>query len=141
MRVRLATKTHLLPPSPSPDDQTPLAATREVIKDLKKTKTEVVEVLYGMYTACDSPPPARGVIGLYDPPPNPWPLRLGRVNFVKDLMNDVKKRKACYGHDWRTAFKNRSQVIPAILFLYFACLSPVVSFGTIAAQLTGGGWA
>jgi hypothetical protein len=28
------------------------------------------------------------------------------------------------------------KVIPAVLFLYFACLSPVISFGTIASQIT-----
>jgi hypothetical protein len=30
------------------------------------------------------------------------------------------------------------KVIPAILFLYFACLSPAISFGTIASQITNG---
>ena len=30
------------------------------------------------------------------------------------------------------------QVVPAILFLYFACLSPAVSFGTIASEITNG---
>jgi hypothetical protein len=28
------------------------------------------------------------------------------------------------------------KVFPAILFLYFACLAPAISFGTIASQLT-----
>jgi hypothetical protein len=28
------------------------------------------------------------------------------------------------------------KVIPAILFLYFACLAPTISFGTIASQIT-----
>ena len=36
------------------------------------------------------------------------------------------------------AFENKRQCIPAILFLYFACLAPVVSFGTIASQITEG---
>lgn len=42
--------------------------------------------------------------------------------------------------DWTDAFtnKNKRQCIPAILFLYFACLAPVVSFGTIASQITEG---
>lgn len=29
-------------------------------------------------------------------------------------------------------------MIPGILFLYFACLSPAVSFGTIASEITLG---
>lgn len=40
--------------------------------------------------------------------------------------------------DWTDGFKNKRQVIPAILFLYFACLSPAVSFGTIASEITDG---
>lgn len=40
--------------------------------------------------------------------------------------------------DWTDGFKKKQQVIPAILFLYFACLSPAVSFGTIASQITDG---
>ena len=40
--------------------------------------------------------------------------------------------------DWTDALKKKRQVIPAILFLYFACLSPAVSFGTIASQITDG---
>lgn len=43
---------------------------------------------------------------------------------------------ACYKSDWTDGFKNMKKVVPAVLFLYFACLSPVISFGTIAAQIT-----
>jgi len=43
-----------------------------------------------------------------------------------------------YVSDWVDGFKNKRQTIPAILFLYFACLSPAVSFGTISSQLTDG---
>ncbi len=46
--------------------------------------------------------------------------------------------KKHYVSDWTDAFKNIQQCIPAILFLYFACLAPVVSFGTIASQITEG---
>ena len=52
--------------------------------------------------------------------------------------NDIKKRRKHYVSDWTDAFKKPQQVIPAILFLYFACLSPAVSFGTIASQITNG---
>ena len=43
-----------------------------------------------------------------------------------------------YKSDWTDAFADLKKVIPAVLFLYFACLSPAVSFGTIASQITDG---
>lgn len=43
-----------------------------------------------------------------------------------------------YVSDWTDAFDNKRECIPAILFLYFSCLAPVVSFGTIASQVTEG---
>jgi HCO3- transporter family len=46
------------------------------------------------------------------------------------------KRGKVYASDWTDGFSNLKKVIPAILFLYFACLSPAISFGTIASQLT-----
>jgi hypothetical protein len=46
------------------------------------------------------------------------------------------KRGKVYISDWTDGFKNLKKVIPAILFLYFACLAPAISFGTIASQLT-----
>ncbi len=52
--------------------------------------------------------------------------------------DDIKKRRKHYISDWTDAFDNKRQCIPAILFLYFACLAPVVSFGTIASQITEG---
>jgi len=56
----------------------------------------------------------------------------------KELAADIQRRRKYYASDWTDAFKKKSQVIPAILFLYFACLSPAVSFGTIANQITNG---
>jgi HCO3- transporter family len=52
--------------------------------------------------------------------------------------DDIKRRRKCYASDWTDGFKKKGQVIPAVLFLYFACLSPTVSFGTIANQITNG---
>ncbi len=46
------------------------------------------------------------------------------------------RRRKVYVSDWTDGFKNLKKVVPAILFLYFACLSPAISFGTIASQLT-----
>ena len=48
----------------------------------------------------------------------------------------MDKRSKVYLSDWTDGFKNFNKVIPAILFLYFACLSPAISFGTIASQIT-----
>lgn len=59
--------------------------------------------------------------------------------FVSDAMlEDVRLRKSLYLSDWTDAFSNKRQVVPAILFLYFSCLAPAVSFGTIASQITQG---
>mmetsp|Transcript_5087 Transcript_5087/g.7165 ORF Transcript_5087/g.7165 Transcript_5087/m.7165 type:complete len:668 (+) Transcript_5087:227-2230(+) len=57
---------------------------------------------------------------------------------TKGLRDDIQRRRKCYTSDWTDAFNNKRQCIPAILFLYFACLAPVVSFGTIASQITEG---
>lgn len=56
----------------------------------------------------------------------------------QDMIEDIKRRKKVYISDWTDAFQNKRRVIPAILFLYFACLSPAVSFGTIASEITEG---
>lgn len=48
------------------------------------------------------------------------------------------RRNKTYVSDWTDALDNKRKCIPAILFLYFACLAPVVSFGTIASQITEG---
>jgi hypothetical protein len=52
--------------------------------------------------------------------------------------DDVGRRNKTYVSDWTDALDNKRKCIPAILFLYFACLAPVVSFGTIASQITEG---
>ncbi|GKY91132.1 hypothetical protein MPSEU_000086000 [Mayamaea pseudoterrestris] len=58
---------------------------------------------------------------------------------VSDAMiDDCRRRSKVYVSDWTDASKNVKKVVPAILFLYFSCLSPAVSFGTIATQITGG---
>mmetsp|Transcript_23 Transcript_23/g.43 ORF Transcript_23/g.43 Transcript_23/m.43 type:complete len:624 (+) Transcript_23:296-2167(+) len=55
-----------------------------------------------------------------------------------EFFDDVDRRKKHYVSDWTDGVKNLRQTIPAILFLYFACLAPVVSFGTIATEITDG---
>lgn len=56
----------------------------------------------------------------------------------KEMREDIAQRRQHYKSDWTDAFKSKRQCIPAILFLYFACLAPVVSFGTISSQITDG---
>jgi len=56
----------------------------------------------------------------------------------RQMRDDIERRKLCYVSDWTDAFRNKRQCVPAILFLYFACLAPIVSFGTIASQITDG---
>jgi hypothetical protein len=56
----------------------------------------------------------------------------------EDMKEDVRRRSKVYKSDWTDGFKKKRKIIPAILFLYFACLSPAVSFGTIASQITQG---
>ena len=51
---------------------------------------------------------------------------------------DFNMRKPHYLSDWTDGLKNKRQTIPAILFLYFSCLAPAVSFGTISSQITEG---
>jgi len=55
-----------------------------------------------------------------------------------DMKDDMDRRRQVYLSDWTDGLKNIKKVVPAILFLYFACLSPAVSFGTIASQITEG---
>jgi HCO3- transporter family len=57
---------------------------------------------------------------------------------LPSLRDDITRRSKYYVSDWTDAFKDLKKVIPAVLFLYFACLSPAVSFGTIASQITDG---
>jgi len=56
----------------------------------------------------------------------------------KEMREDLVQRKQYYKSDWLDAFSHKRQCVPAILFLYFACLAPVVSFGTISSQITEG---
>mmetsp|Transcript_11189 Transcript_11189/g.12477 ORF Transcript_11189/g.12477 Transcript_11189/m.12477 type:complete len:629 (-) Transcript_11189:122-2008(-) len=72
-----------------------------------------------------------------DPLTNAMDNMLTRIS-SKQMVADVRRRRRCYLSDWTDAFKKKRQVIPAILFLYFACLSPAVSFGTIASEITNG---
>ena len=69
------------------------------------------------------------------------PSILGRLFLLlvsTDMRKDLNRRKVHYISDWVDGLKSKRQTVPAILFLYFACLSPAVSFGTISSQITNG---
>ena len=88
-------------------------------------------------------PPTTTAITLSLPPDNPWPRSLTLFNKIylgKALSQDIKRRAPHYVSDYTTALtpRNIPKTIPAILFLFFACLSPAVSFGAIARTTTNG---
>lgn len=65
-------------------------------------------------------------------------MRLFLLLVSPEMRRDLNRRRPHYISDWADGFKDKRHSIPAILFLYFACLSPAVSFGTISDQLTNG---
>ncbi|CEM37273.1 unnamed protein product [Vitrella brassicaformis CCMP3155] len=59
-----------------------------------------------------------------------------RISWFKGLRQDIARRRPFYKSDWLDGLRPKS--IPAVLFMYFACLAPAVAFGGIAASITGG---
>lgn len=55
-----------------------------------------------------------------------------------EFRQDVNLRRPLYVSDWVDGLKDMKKVLPATLFLYFACLAPAVSFGTISELITDG---
>ncbi|XP_058976748.1 sodium bicarbonate cotransporter 3 isoform X1 [Musca domestica] len=51
------------------------------------------------------------------------------------LVNDVKRKAPFYISDFTDAFS--MQCIASWIFLYFACLSPIITFGGLLSQATG----
>ncbi|XP_073827639.1 na[+]-driven anion exchanger 1 isoform X7 [Musca autumnalis] len=51
------------------------------------------------------------------------------------LINDVKRKAPFYLSDFTEAFS--MQCIASWIFLYFACLSPIITFGGLLSQATG----
>ena len=52
------------------------------------------------------------------------------------LIEDVRRRSACYISDFRDGLRSKS--ISTTLFLFFACLAPAVTFGGIMGAETAG---
>ncbi|XP_063914717.1 sodium bicarbonate cotransporter 3 isoform X2 [Zophobas morio] len=55
------------------------------------------------------------------------------------LVNDIKRKIPFYWSDFKDALA--TQCIASWIFLYFACLSPIITFGGLLAQATGGNMA
>ncbi|CAH1175727.1 unnamed protein product [Phaedon cochleariae] len=51
------------------------------------------------------------------------------------LINDVKRKSPWYWSDIKDAFS--TQCIASWIFLYFACLSPIITFGGLLSEATG----
>ncbi|XP_018568879.1 sodium bicarbonate cotransporter 3 isoform X2 [Anoplophora glabripennis] len=51
------------------------------------------------------------------------------------LMNDIKRKVPWYWSDFKDALA--MQCIASWIFLYFACLSPIITFGGLLAEATG----
>eukprot|EP00166_Cyanidium_caldarium_P003887 ctg_381.g132 len=54
----------------------------------------------------------------------------------RGLREDWRRRAPWYWRDWADGFTTKS--VAASLFLYFACLAPIVAFGGLTAQITNG---
>ena len=59
-------------------------------------------------------------------------VRSGRI--FGGLIRDIKRKKKHYLSDLLDSF--HPQCISSFLFLYFACLSPIVAFGALLGKAT-----
>jgi hypothetical protein len=60
--------------------------------------------------------------------------------FAGGLIADLRRRKPYYVSDWTDAFQSRwrQKTLASSFFLFFACLSPAIAFGTLFDKETGG---
>ncbi len=56
------------------------------------------------------------------------------IRFCGGLINDIKRKAPFYLSDLTDAISFQS--IAAIIFLYFACLSPIITFGGLLSKAT-----
>ena len=56
-------------------------------------------------------------------------------NMFGGLINDLKRKAPWYWSDFKDAFA--IQCVASWIFLYFACLSPIITFGGLLSQVTG----
>ena len=60
--------------------------------------------------------------------------RTGRL--FGGLINDIKRKKPFYISDFKDALS--LQCIASYFFIYFACLTPIITFGGLLGDATGG---
>ncbi|MCA9030304.1 MAG: PTS sugar transporter subunit IIA, partial [Planctomycetaceae bacterium] len=56
--------------------------------------------------------------------------------FAGGFLVDFRRRLACYRSDFRDGLQAKS--LGSVLFLYFACLAPTITFGGLMESATGG---
>ncbi|MCA9046874.1 MAG: PTS sugar transporter subunit IIA, partial [Planctomycetaceae bacterium] len=56
--------------------------------------------------------------------------------FAGGFLADLRRRLACYWSDFRDGLQAKS--LGSVLFLYFACLAPTITFGGLMESATGG---
>ena len=59
-------------------------------------------------------------------------MRTGRL--FGGLINDIKRKTPHYLSDFRDGL--HPQIISSFLFLYFACLAPIIAFGALLGEAT-----
>lgn len=59
--------------------------------------------------------------------------RTGRL--FGGLINDIKRKGPFYFYDFKDALA--LQCVASFIFLYFACLSPIITFGGLLSEATG----
>lgn len=87
-----------------------------------------------------APDPLSGRDGIVDTVNEPLGPAVGNryalTRWGEGIRDDIRRRAPLYLSDWKDGFD--SKTIPTVLFLYCACLAPVVAFGGLTASLTGG---
>ena len=60
------------------------------------------------------------------------------LDIFRGLKSDFNRRKDYYISDWVDGLQNGKKSLSAILFLYFACLAPIIAFGGLTNVITDG---
>ena len=60
---------------------------------------------------------------------------VGSVRLCGGLIADMKRRAPWYWSDFKDALN--PQCIASIIFIYFACLTPIITFGGVMGTKTG----
>ncbi|KAK3787792.1 hypothetical protein RRG08_038497 [Elysia crispata] len=89
----------------------------------------------GRKTAASGPPQPNGKLPAEDEPEDhsdPTLIRTGRL--FGGLINDLKRKASWYKSDFTDALA--AQSVASFIFLYFACLTPIITFGGLLGDAT-----